>query len=98
VGAFATPVFVAVSDAGEVIVSSNGGASWAFAANYTTTTNVLYTAVGNDDSRVIAGDSQLDLESIVAGEPKWQSQLGFLPGSAPFWTYFCSLSKTNLAG
>jgi len=91
---FTTPAFVAVSDAGEVIASSNG-ISWSSATDYTKTTNILYTAAGNNDSRMVSGENQLELERMLAGNLKWISQLGSLPGDAPTWAYFCGLWETN---
>jgi hypothetical protein len=90
--AFATPAFVAVSDQGEAILSTNAGATWSFEPDYTTTTNVLYAAVGNPDSRLIAGDDQLSLERVILGHTVWPTN----DPSTPIWTYFCNLWETNL--
>jgi hypothetical protein len=94
--AFSITSFIAVSDAGEIIISTNNGASWTFDPGYTTTTNVLYTVAGNADSRLVAGDGQMNLERLLRGTPYWPSQLGAGAGSALSWTYFCSLCVTNL--
>src|ERR1700722_2248301 len=91
---FAIPSFVAVSDAGEAILSTNGVVTWAFEPNYTTTTNSLYAALGNDDSRLIAGDDQVNLERFIAGHAAWPTN----GADTPIWTYFCGLwedSSTN---
>lgn len=91
---FATASFVAVSDAGEALISTDGaGASWSFEPNYTTTTNVLYTDAGNTDSRVVAGDGQLSIERMVGGKAVWPTNN---PGTL-LWTYYCGLWETNLA-
>jgi hypothetical protein len=97
VGSFSTPEFIAVSDAGEVIVSTNKGVSWASAPEYTKTTNVLYATAANNDSRLVAGENQATLERDFGPKPIWVSQFGILPGNAPSWSYFCSLWETNMA-
>jgi hypothetical protein len=91
-GGFTAPSFVAVSDAGEAIISTNGGTNWASEPNYTPTTNVLYTAAGNTDSRIIAGDGQISMERMIAGA-RWPTN----SAGTPLWTYFSSLWETNLA-
>ncbi|HEX4646452.1 MAG TPA: hypothetical protein VH598_12680, partial [Verrucomicrobiae bacterium] len=90
----ATPLFRAVSDGGESIISTNNGVTWSLEKNFLTT-NSLYATTGDNGTRLIAGDNELYLGTISTNRLLWQTQLGALPGSAPAWTYYAALWETN---
>ncbi len=93
-GSLALPGFLAVSDLGEAIISTNGGTNWFLEKNFSTT-NSLYGVSGNNNSRLVAGDSELDLGAGASGHISWKSQIGSVPGTALAWSYYCSLWATN---
>jgi hypothetical protein len=90
----AAPLFRAVSDGGESIISANNGVTWSLEKNFLTT-NSLYATTGDNSTRLIAGDNELYLGTIVTNRLLWQTQLGVSPGTAPAWTYYAALWETN---
>lgn len=88
------PLFRAVSDGGESIISTNSGITWSLEKNFATT-NSLYATTGDNGSRLIAGDNELYLGTVTTNRLLWQTQIGTFPGSAPAWTYYAALWETN---
>jgi hypothetical protein len=88
---FAAPSFIAVSDSGKSIASADG-VNWTLLFSRALVTNSLFAVAGDSNSRVIAGDSLLFLESAP---DIFTNQEGILPESAPTWNYLSSLTETN---
>ncbi len=88
---FSTPSFIAVSDSGKAI-SSPDGTTWTVLFSRALVTNSLFGMAGNNNSRVLAGDSLLFLSSTPG---TFTTQEGILPNTAPSWTYFSALPETN---
>jgi hypothetical protein len=97
---FPTPCFVVLSDTNNaamtssVLISTNNGASWYAAANFTGS-NSLYGAAANADSWLLAGEDQLNTARQIGNALIWPSQIG--PLDAPSWPYYCNLWETNVA-
>ena len=91
---FPSPTFLAVADGGRAATSTNNGVTWkeigALAGS-----NVLYTAAGNNSTRLLAGDLEVRLGSLVSNVVLWPRQVGSLPFTAPSWTYYSTLWETN---
>src|SRR5579859_19679 len=71
----ATPLFRAVSDGGESIISTNSGFNWSLEKDFLTT-NSLYATTGNDSTSLIAGDNELYLGTVSTNRLLWQTQIG----------------------
>ena len=92
---FTTPAFLAVSDLGGVVISTNNGATWSVETDFITT-NSLYAMLGNNDSRLVAGQNELQLAPADTNGISWNNQIGILPDTAADWQYFAALWETNL--
>ena len=93
---FGTATYLAVSDQGRCLISTNG-AAWSLLFNTATSggTN-LYTISGDLNSRLFGGSEALFLERLpLPRNPVYQTQIGTFTNTAPSWTYYSSLSTSN---
>jgi hypothetical protein len=94
---FATPSFIAVSDQGNSIASTNG-TSWSNFFN-PVGTNSLYAATGDENSRLITGLSQLYLQTNSAlSTNSFENEIALFSletNLAPAWTYFSAIAEAN---
>jgi len=89
--------FWTVTDAGDILYSSTNGANWtpfSFGSK-DPSTNVLYTLAADERTGLVAGDTEAQLGSNIAGKLAWSNQVGLALTNVPPWTYFTALSSTN---
>ena len=92
---FPTNSFLAVGNS-RAIVSTNLGAAWN-TPMILNLTNSMYSAAGNESSRLLAGDATIRLGQSVSTANVWREPTGSLLYTAPDWTYYSSLAlpQTN---
>lgn len=92
---FPSPCFLAVGDGGRAIFSTNSGVAWSDLFRIQGASNDLYAVAGNDSTRLVAGDQEARLGSLITNVVVWPRQTGPLPPAAPAWTYYSALWETN---